>query len=359
MNCYGDAEALKRSLKDVSLHTLAYLLAGILGGLCWVGCGPEPVPHETRKPITLESIAVVVRDTSRSFMLSDKKGGFLVGTAGRGGTQPEELWTVGGREILRHIIIREDERILEGADMDSCVVYPHQVVRCYPGGTRVSLALLEVGSPRQGLHALGVKVERRTRADISVLVPALPEFSRVEDPSGGRSACWESQSGERVLELNGGDAADVVKDGVVVRNAEAATFVLVYASPRFTDPHDIYTHVDSLWHARAVRIEHLLNDSYFRTSDERLNKALDWMKVSLDALVIEARDTIAVAGLPWDGSIEGRDNAQSIAGIGLATGDYGKTAGILRTLARWQDTIPTHRTYGRIADRVQHGVPSC
>jgi glycogen debranching enzyme len=110
--------------------------------------------------------------------------------------------------------------------------------------------------------------------------------------------------------------------------------------------------VPSFVRRRVERMERLLNTSYLRLSDPAMTKAISWIKLSIDALVLERGDTLAVAGLPWNGEFAGRENSQSIAGLGLATGDYEKTAAILRALARYQDTVETHRTFGRIPDRV-------
>ncbi len=105
-------------------------------------------------------------------------------------------------------------------------------------------------------------------------------------------------------------------------------------------------------------MQNLLNASYFRTSDDTLDRAVRWMILGLDGLMVNRSDTFAVAGLPWDGSIDVRDNAQSIAGLGLATGDYSRTASILRSLAHYQDTLPKSASFGRIPDRVTAGRPS-
>ena len=105
-------------------------------------------------------------------------------------------------------------------------------------------------------------------------------------------------------------------------------------------------------------MENLLNASYFKTSDDTLDRAVHWMMLALDGLMVEGRDTFAVAGVPWDGSIDVRDNAQSIAGLGLATGDFSRTAAILRSLSRYQDTLRGSASYGRIPDRIVKGRPA-
>jgi len=80
--------------------------------------------------------------------------------------------------------------------------------------------------------------------------------------------------------------------------------------------------------------------------------------LSLDALMVDRADTFAVSGLPWDGSIDARENVQSIAGLGLATGRTRRTASLLRTLARYQDSLRASASWGRIPDRIVNGRPA-
>jgi len=105
-------------------------------------------------------------------------------------------------------------------------------------------------------------------------------------------------------------------------------------------------------------MEELLNACFFRTSDDTLDEAVHWMMLSLDALMVNRGDTFAVSGLPWDGSIDARENAESVAGLGLATGQVRRTAAVLRTLARYQDTLRPSASWGRLPDRIVNGRPS-
>ena len=325
----------------------------LLGVILLAGCTPEDIPPEARKRIILDSLLVVVRDTPRSYLLSDKQGGFLVGRTHKEPGESRDIWTVNGREILHAISVRSGSRSLSEIGCDSCIVFPHKVTRFFNDGTQVSVFLLD-GSPDNGNgHALAVKVKTRGVREIAIHPVVANEFS---DPSSGASSLrWDLRGSGSALVLAGVHAPEVHDGSLLVRNADSASFLLLFSS-RIEPQEKVLAFcdaADTMLAVRARRMEGLLNASYIRTSDRELNKALYWLKLSLDALLVEARDTFAVAGLPWDGSLDGRDNAQSIAGIGLATGDYAKTAAILRSLARWQDTDPARSTYGRIPDHVR------
>jgi glycogen debranching enzyme len=102
-------------------------------------------------------------------------------------------------------------------------------------------------------------------------------------------------------------------------------------------------------------MEGMLADAYLRVSDERLTHAAAWARLTLDALMVRGEDTLIVSGLPWDGAWSGRDNAQALSGLTSLSGSGPETAAIIRALGRRQDTVKSHRTYGRIADRFGAG----
>jgi glycogen debranching enzyme len=221
-------------------------------------------------------------------------------------------------------------------DLDSCVVLPDEVTRTYRDGVSVRTALIGGIDDRGQTHGLVVRVSTRSPGDLSVSI--------------------ERGNGSAPV-LYGGPGGEAKNEAVALHNLSSGTFLLLSSPDHVSDPlmEKTFRAVDSLLASRRQRMENLLNESYLWTSDRTLNRAVGWMKLMLDGLVVESADTFAVSGLPWDGSVNGRDNAQSIAGLGLATGDFVKTAGILRYLARWQDTVASHSTYGRVADRIYNG----
>jgi len=328
------------------MHKTVFLCSILL-----LGCGQEEerMPP-ARQKITLDSLGIEVRGEGRRFMLSDKRGGFLVGNPGEG-TEADE-WSVNGQRILSGIVLKAGDRSLMPDDIDHATVFPHRLARVYKDGTVVWVSLLD-GSllPWNTTHGLVVKVETRQPEDLSIspiidgsVARVASEKKMLVGRAGGNLGDVFAYAGES------GVAAETV---MTVRGSKTATFLLVFTRESEKLVPQVFTMVDTLQRSRLARMEALLEASYFGTSDARLNKALSWAKLSLDALMVEGRDTFAVAGLPWDGAMRGRENAQSIAGIGLATGDYNKTGAIIRTLARWQDTVRSKPTYGRIADRVQ------
>jgi len=329
---------------------VALVVSSILFGCSGEASGPTP-----RSRIRLNDLGVAVRATGRGFFLSDKRGGFVTGTLAGDASQSPATWSVDGREIATGVDVRVDGQIVTGTVFASGVVYPDEVRGRSADGMSVILAPVE--QPSMHDHALSVRLELPSPKELAVRIRPGRGFVPVRGREGATRMQWEQAGDGAVLTISAGAVA-YERDGWLVLPATSLARCLIVlssgesagsAGARIADS------LDSFRRSRHERMERVLNSSYLTTSDTVLNKAISWMKLSLDALVVEERDTFAVAGLPWDGSINGRDNAQSIVGLGLATGDYRKTAAILRSLARWQDTVATRQTYGRIPDRIFEG----
>ena len=330
------------------MRTLSAVLACVA---LFCGCSGDETERPRRVPVTLEGMAITVRGVPRSFMQSDKRGGVLVGNVG-GGAADARRWSVEGRDLFDDLVVETARGPLTGEQMDSAVILPSETRRHYAGGTVVTESLLE-GPGGRDMHGLVVKVAQAPPG--TILLRGIPAKGIGSRPPGadGTSAEWRMPDG-RIIVLTAGPRGTASGDAVSCGAQGGAEFLLV-TIPAGEAPGiagRLMDGLDSLLAARRARMERLLNDSYFRTSDDTLNRALQWIKVSLDGLMIDGRDTFAIAGVPWDGSIDVRANAQSIAGLGLATGDYLRTGAILRTMARYQDANPRSATYGRLPDRI-------
>jgi hypothetical protein len=321
-----------------------------------VACKKESKSPEVRAPIRLADLAIEVHEESRQFMLSDKRGGFIVGSTGRDEEASTLHWSINGLELTSGSQIRVNDTLLQSGSRMLAKVMPDQVQKVFEGGMVESISPIEY-SDSVGDHAMLVRVELQHPGTISFEVEPAVGFSTVSSKSADGCVILRQSSGKETITIFGGDKGAAKARSITVRGSTRASFLVVYSSEGFSFDRvrNLYASIDSLQKTRSRRMEQLLNSAFLRTSDTTFNKAIDWLGLSLDALLVEGRDTFAVAGLPWDGSIDGRDNARSIAGICLATGNPGIAAPIIRTLARYQDTIAAHSTFGRIANRVCNG----
>ena len=104
--------------------------------------------------------------------------------------------------------------------------------------------------------------------------------------------------------------------------------------------------------ARKARINGLVTEyNPVKTNLPELDKALDWITITMDELITEQQGNGIYAGLPWFNEYWGRDMFISMPGACLVTGQFDIAKQILKDFATLQDTDPASETYGRIPNR--------
>lgn len=332
------------------MRTLSWLALSLFV----LGCSVEETPSRMRLPVTCDGLVISVKGRECPFFYSDTRGGFLTATLSSPVSLKDLSWSVGGTGVLRGIELSS----AGGAPLilDSAQVYPHEAVLHYGGGTVCRIAVLD--GRRDGEHLLGLRVMAGSGSGVEIL--CRPD-ARLRRADGGKETGvmrWHSPSG--ALALFAGGKGSVAGDRCVIPSSASATVVLAFAreAPARSALDSLSLAFEQHVLARRQRMDALLGRAYFRTSDETLTRGVNWLKLSLDALVVSGRDTLIVPGLPWDGSLDGRANVQALGGLDFATGDYSRTASIARMMMRQQDTAGNRPTFGRIADRVIGGKPS-
>jgi hypothetical protein len=324
----------------LSLHVILLFLVGCTGGVET----PEP-----RRAFTLGELTVHAVDPPRSFFLSDRKGGYVIGRAGV--RSPLVVsWSVDGRPVIRGIEIRVGQRVLDGSVLREAVIRPDRV--CWDFGEEGRVLIAPIEGLSGGTWGVAVTVE--TERDTAVAVRLLPEagYSPV-----GNSLAWRRRRGGSFLTFSGGIQGAPVGGSLVFANGSDHRGILLLGDtlPAPEQSAALLARLPELLAGRAGRMEKLLERSYLRLSDSVMTRAIAWMKLSVDAMVVERAETLAVASLPWDGSYDGRSNLQALTGIALIPGAYATAASLLRNWGASQD-VAQRPTYGRIASRL-HGSP--
>jgi glycogen debranching enzyme len=104
------------------------------------------------------------------------------------------------------------------------------------------------------------------------------------------------------------------------------------------------------------RLEKLLSGCPVHTEDARLNAALAWARISLDALIMHQSGPGIYAGFPWFANYWGRDTCLSLPGATWVTGQFSLARKLLLSLADQQDVDHDSRTYGRIPNLLEPGT---
>ena len=320
--------------------------------LVFSSCAPTEYHPTPRARLHIDSLAIGVAQSPRAYMQSDRSGAFLSGSLG-GRSDQVVRFSISGQEVIHNLRVDVSGAVLSGEQLDSAMILPYKTRSFYKGNVNVDVLCLE-GLPDVDTHGLILAVESRQAAPIALKVNAAGRYEKTTSGVG----IWNGP-GKLHLFVSVLGEGSVTSGGAAVARATSARFLLIACAHEMDGASvaAMGARVDTLLAARKARMEDLLNASYILTSDDTLNKALQWIKLSMDGLFVDRSDTVAVAGLPWDGAVDGRDNAQSIAGMGLATGDYERTAAVIRTLARYQDLTQRSRTFGRLPDRIVDGRP--
>jgi len=112
-------------------------------------------------------------------------------------------------------------------------------------------------------------------------------------------------------------------------------------------------HSAALKLARQQRLRQLLTtNTLVTTSDDSLTLALRWLALTTDQLVSRQQGDGIYAGLPWFNEYWGRDEFISLPGAVLVTGQFATARQILLSFARYQDTNPKSKFYGRVPNIV-------
>lgn len=112
-------------------------------------------------------------------------------------------------------------------------------------------------------------------------------------------------------------------------------------------------HSAALKRARQQRLRTILEtNSFVSTSDDSLTRALRWLALTTDQLVTRQQGDGIYAGLPWFNEYWGRDEFIALPGAVLVTGQFATARQILRSFAKYQNTDPTSKFYGRVPNIV-------
>lgn len=340
--------------------------------LLLAGCGRNPMD---RKPLTVDELMIEVKGPSREVAYTNKQAGyFYTETNGelRSGWQG---WHIMSTKMMDDYSMTIDGRPLIKNDARVAQVFPHQLVRAYENDVRETVTLLD------SVDALVVEIDGTKGKELTVA----PLFGD-SHLSGDYVAKWQenvlliaknrhlhrtakenypvwigltaapatSNSRTRFDSLNFGPRFSPAQLSAELSSSSAAIVFVAAdsASQAVTSAHEVAASYQQLIQKRKDRMERLLNGSYLRTDNERFNKAINWAKISMDALIMNQVKKGIYAGLPWFDDYWGRDSYISLTGAALVTGDFAEAKQILQSFSDWQDRNAGSPTFGRIPNLV-------
>ena len=277
----------------------------------------------------IDSLGVTVgADENREYSYTDKKAGYWYGT-----THQEELqwysgWNMAKKRILADYTISVDGKELDRSEAE-CTVYPDRLVRKWDNAVETfrmvdNLPIIHIGIETDG-NETSISLDQSLIADsykddnFSYFIPAEAPQMRIMLGSDG-------------------------KDGFILTYGTEEECRALHA--------EFLANGETLIKQRKDRINSLVTEfNPTKSNLPELDKALDWITITMDELITEQQGNGIYAGLPWFNEYWGRDMFISMPGACLVTGQFEVAKQILKDFVKLQDTDPESETYGRIPNR--------
>ena len=310
--------------------------AASTGALSVLPKGAQATAAAAQSFPVLDSLAMAVApEENRQYSFTDKASAYFYGRTHQDKADDWFFgWNVATKRIFQDYRLTLDGKPLLRAGAKA-VVSPHAITRDY-GVVKETLRLFD------GLTALMVEVETTLSGSIGFeFTGDLLSLGEV-----GAEGVWHRpteapNSWLLLAPIEGGG-----KGFFILLGASKAEVRRVLSQLRRNH--------QSLTRARMARMEALVSGSRaLDAGDPDRTKALLWMRLTADQLVMKQMGTGIYAGLPWFNDYWGRDTFISITGTLFVTGQYDVAADVFRSFAALQDMDPKSKTYGRIPNRAR------
>ncbi|GBF57380.1 hypothetical protein PbB2_01047 [Candidatus Phycosocius bacilliformis] len=325
--------------------------AATTGALSLLPKGTQAAETALQSFPVLDSLAMPVGpQENRQFSYTDKASAYFYGRTHQDKADDWFFgWNVATKRIFQDYRLTFDGKPLLRAGA-TVVISPHAMTRDY-GAVKETLRLFD------GVTALMVEVEAKQ--------DGLVGFEFVGDLLGDSEASPEGlwyrplEAAHLWLHLapvTPSSTVSVGESGLMIRRDGQGFFILLGASKAEVRRQlsQLRRAHESLTRARMARMEALVSGSRaLDAGDPDRTKALLWMRLTADQLVMKQMGTGIYAGLPWFNDYWGRDTFISITGTLFVTGQYEVAADVFRSFAALQDKDPKSKTYGRIPNRAR------
>ena len=333
-------------------------------------------PSPTRA-ISLDELSVEVKGISREAAFTNKQAGFFYTETNALHRNSWQGWNIMSKEVLEDYEIVAGDQALSRSAVKRAVVFPHQLLREYASGAQETVTLLDsvdglavqlrnIGSGPLSVRPLFKDADRSDEFVIKLrdgvlLLAHKRHLSRTPDENypvwigvsiGGSTSTIQ-------LQQDGQETPSGFSPAGITTTTSGTSDVLFVAGDTEEETlarsHSIAGNLTDLIAQRRQRMEHLLNYSFFRTDNERFDKAFHWALLSMDALMMNQVKKGIFAGLPWFDNYWGRDSFIALPGATLVSGRFSEAREILRSFAEWQEQNPRSPNYGRVPNLVTVG----
>lgn len=299
-------------------------------------------------PLNMDKLGITISDgQSREYSYTDKNGGFYYGM-----TSTDDWgdwyagWNIYAKRIFADYRLYVDSERLHRKDARTSV-YPDRLVRRY--GRAVETFSL-VDEPK----LLYVRMDSVQGKQISLM---LIGGNVVDARKDGNSILYTAkESPENVIRIAPVKEVGIeFADSLITVPTSADGFLIAFGTEEESRKviEDFRQEGEKWLNTRSQRIQSLLDHNPLKTNQDSLDHAIAWIMLTNDQLITHQHGGYGMyAGLPWFTDFWGRDMFISMPGAVLCTGQFDTARDILASFARYQDTISTSPTYGRVPNRL-------
>lgn len=286
----------------------------------------------------------VAQEENREYSYTDKKAGYWYGTTHQEGVEWWSGWNMAKKRILADYFIGVDDTPL-GRSEAEVTVYPERLERKWADASE-TFCLLD----NEPVIYIGLD----TQADSVWCQLDMSHIMKVVEAEDGLFFIPKETPDKKIMLATAAlSGFRIIPEGIKAP-ASSGGFILVYGSE--DECRDLVTEFrnngKSLMTSRKMRINDLVTEyNPVRSNLPELDKALDWITITMDELITCQQGNGIYAGLPWFNEYWGRDMFISMPGACLVTGQFDIAKTILKDFAKLQDTDPSSETYGRIPNR--------
>lgn len=342
--------------------------------LATIFCVVHPAVGQSR----LDDLAIALpTKTSHKFVFTNKQAAFWYGETARPNSDAFQGYTLYEQHVVRDYQIQLDGRTLDRGSARAVVLFPDRLVRRFGGATETFFFLdslnallvrLDVEAP--GEVAFWIRWDRIAQGSVwrweDSPPAALGQLTRmsVQKPRWCSLACWGDlqlatpiQQGQQPGRAPRPEDQPAPIEGLRV-TAQPGTlwFALVFgrdSTRTMAQVADLRSHTEQWIQRRARRLERALETAGLTTGDSLLDRAYAWARIAMEDLITHQQGPGIWAGLPWFNNYWGRDSFIAFTGALLCTGQYALARQVLETFARYQDTNPLSKTFGRLPNRIR------
>ena len=278
--------------------------------------------------LTDEIGITVTADENREYSYTDKQAGFWYGRTHQEAADWYSGWNMAKKRILSDYSLSIDGKVLDRSAAE-CIVYPDRLERRW-GNVKETFRMLD----NHPIIHIGLETDSDDTA-ITLNLNLIADSYRSE----GHTFYIPAEAPQsRIMVGSDGNKGFVLTYGT----EEECTGLL----------EEFLIDGQQLIRERKERINDLITKyNPVKSNLPELDKALDWITVTMDELITCQQGNGIYAGLPWFNEYWGRDMFISMPGACLVTGQFDIAKEILKDFAKLQDTDPESETYGRIPNR--------